>query len=540
MINKILHTIFTAIIISFLAVISSVKAEITYPILDLGNCSSQKECAAFCDDSTNHMTCVSWAESEGVFTDQQAKRMKDVNRMQEYEEGKNVDPVSGPGNCATRSECDAYCRIEGNLDECLQFSVDNGYISLEEANQEKANRDRGGPGGCSSDEECRDFCGNPDNMETCMDFVVEEGKITREEADFMIQEVRMHQRPMDESRHDPEIDEQKIAEILREEAGPGGCRTMEQCADFCGDISHSEECMDFAKKKQLISPEEIEKAERMMSIAGPGGCVGPIECDAYCGQKEHMEECFNFVKENDLIGADDIDRMEREMMIMKKIDSEGGPGGCRSPEECDVFCSNPENRETCMNFSIDSGMISREDMERMQIIEEKMRRNQDGEMMMDGEMHQEGIIFPSDKEIYPGDMDYPEGDYEEFPHDEKMPLEGEVYHDGTMSPPNQDMHFDEGSFPGGDDGAMSPEGEMYHDEIISPDKMDNPSGWEEHYDNSVSPEGEVYYDDVAPQEGESEGEVIIEGEPVSHSEGLFHPLLNQVRNLLANTGIFFQ
>ena len=130
--NKYLYTIIAVMVVAFSIITSSVIAEIshiTYPISELENCSSQEECTNFCDDPVNHMTCVSWAESKGIFTNREAKRMKDVNQMQEYSEGKNIDPIYGPGNCTTPTECDSYCRILENLDECMQHSVDNGYIT---------------------------------------------------------------------------------------------------------------------------------------------------------------------------------------------------------------------------------------------------------------------------------------------------------------------------------------------------------------------------------------------------------------------------
>ena len=78
--NKYLYTIITVIVVTFLAVTSSVIAEIThitYPIAELENCDSQGECSDFCNNPENHMTCVNWAESQGIFTNKEAKRMKD-------------------------------------------------------------------------------------------------------------------------------------------------------------------------------------------------------------------------------------------------------------------------------------------------------------------------------------------------------------------------------------------------------------------------------------------------------------------------------
>jgi hypothetical protein len=39
-----------------------------------------------------------------------------------------------------------------------------------------------------------------------------------------------------------------------------------------------------------------------------------------------------------------------------------GPGGCKGKEECDAFCNNPDNQETCFNFAKDNGMIPEKDL----------------------------------------------------------------------------------------------------------------------------------------------------------------------------------
>ena len=546
--NKYLHTIIAVTVVSFLAVTSSVIAEITqitYPIPELENCDSQKECSDFCNNPENHMTCVSWAESAGIFDDREAKRMKDINQMQEHADGKNVDPIYGPGGCTTPSECDSYCSVLENLDECMQHSVDNGYISSEEADEIKAVRDRGGPGGCSNEQDCKDFCNNPDNMEICMDFVVEEGKLTREEADFLIQNARMNQRPMDSSHpggsgmeEDSQINEDKILQILENQEGPGGCKTIAECDVYCEAEGHMEECMGFARDHQLMSQEELERVEKMMTMEGPGGCKGPSECDAYCSQEEHMDECFNFVKDNDLMPLEDLDMMEKEMMIRKKLDFEGGPGGCESPSECDAYCNQPENREECTNFSIDSGMVTREEMQRMDALERKMDMRKEeameGDMMLQDGTYNDDIMFPSDDGMMPsdGDMHYDntgpsDGDMH---YDNTGPSDGDMYYDNT-EPSNGDMYYDNAGSSDEDihyDNAESSEGEIY-------------------YDNTTSPEGEIYYDNTGPSDGDMNydettsppDESYDETPSDSQSKGLFQPLFNQVETLLANVGLLF-
>ena len=93
--NKFLHITFVVMVAVFLMTAASsvlaMVANITYPISELGDCNSQKECGDFCEKKENHMFCVDWAESQGIFTNQKAKRMKDINRMQEQVDGNIIN-----------------------------------------------------------------------------------------------------------------------------------------------------------------------------------------------------------------------------------------------------------------------------------------------------------------------------------------------------------------------------------------------------------------------------------------------------------------
>jgi hypothetical protein len=104
----------------------------------------------------------------------------------------------------------------------------------------------------------------------------------------------------------------------------------------------------------------------MMEAPGPGGCRGPRECDAYCSQPEHGEECFNFAKENGLMPQEEIQRMERGREIVKKLEQQGGgPGGCRSAEECHKYCSDPSHFDECAAFSVKEGIMAPEKAKEM-------------------------------------------------------------------------------------------------------------------------------------------------------------------------------
>jgi len=336
---------------------------VTYPIPELGNCGSVSECMAFCDVSENQVACIDWAASKKIVSAGEAKKVRDMNRKEE-----EFEP--GPGGCVSPRECDAYCRVEENLRECMDYSVRKGYILQEEADGIIAKAEKGGPGKCKSKSECENFCKNPENADECFSFVADEGKITKEEAEFMKE--RMKQGPARPKQPTPEeegIDKEKVQTILKEQAGPGGCKNMQECQKFCMDFNHAQECMEFAVKHQITkTPQDLERIKRISQIkSGPGGCAGQEECNAYCSKNENRDECFKFTKENQLMSEEEIQKMEKEMEIVKKLEGGAmvGPGGCKGPEECNAFCSNSANIEECINFGGQHGMLDKNTVQQM-------------------------------------------------------------------------------------------------------------------------------------------------------------------------------
>ncbi len=366
--TKIFYTLFALLFVlgGFFVAEAVNPFDIEYPVQELGSCSSQEECKVFCDEPNNAGACIAFAERVGMIKAEDAERMRqDTERFErELEEFEN-----SPGQCRTPRECDAYCRVEEHLDECLDYGVKYGHTTQEEVDRIRTQADKGGPGGCKSKEECDNFCQNPENEDICFAFVVEEGKITQEEAEFMRERMKSH-RSGDVRRGDDmedDIDEEKVEILLKEMNGPGGCSTMDECDVYCSDFSHGEECMQFAIENQIVPPEALERMKKMSAIkSGPGGCVGQEECDNFCSQSENGQECFEFTKKHELVSPEELRMMEREMEIGKKLNSGMvGPGGCMGPEECDNFCRNPENMEECISFSGEHDLLRGETVENM-------------------------------------------------------------------------------------------------------------------------------------------------------------------------------
>lgn len=429
--------------------------DVSYPIPELGNCGSQEECRNFCDAPDNHNLCIEWGEKQGAFSAVEAKRMKDMEKM----ENRPDDPVVGPGGCRSPKECDVYCRILENLNECLDYGVAHGYTSVEEAQKIKEQAQKGGPGGCKSREQCDSYCKNPDNIEECMKFVVDEGKITQEEADLMIEMTKKG--PEMGKPKGPKIDEQKAMQVLEEKGGgPGGCKNMEECRAYCENTDNMQECTNFAVSQGFMSPEEAEKAQKMMLMGGPGGCKNEQECDAFCGKEENRDTCFNFSKENGLLSPEEIMMMEKQMSIVNKLGDKAGPGGCRSAQECGAYCNDPSKIQECMDFAAETGMMSKERVETMMQQMQKTEMMQEffmgGTMMgpppgYEGQMPPEGMMLPPDGYQMP-----PSNEFQTPPSGYQIPpegwQEGQIPPEGMMMPP--------------DGYQMPPSGEMIYPEPV--------------------------------------------------------------------------
>lgn len=387
MINKNFFLNLAAIIFSLglISVASAVNPfDISYPISELGNCGSQEECKAFCDNPDNQIACVEWAQGTGFVTKEEVRRVKDMRKFND-----EAAPIEdfGPGGCKTPQECDAFCRVLENLNACLDYSVSHGYMPKEEADKILAKANKGGPGGCKNEAECESFCRNPENMEACMNFAVENGELNKDDADFLITRAKKPGnrrggpgKPGEGGPGEPKIDKEKAGKVLEEKGGgPGGCKTTEECGNFCSNPEHGEECMKFAVENGFMPPEEVEKAKKMMAMVGPGGCRGPQECDAYCGKEEHGEECINFTINNGLVPPEEIEGMKKEMEIVKKLKrgAMAGPGGCKGPQECQVYCSDQSHMEECISFASKSGMMNRNEASmRMQQVQDAQTRMQ--------------------------------------------------------------------------------------------------------------------------------------------------------------------
>lgn len=345
-------------------------ADIQYPVKELGNCASKDACKTYCERPENIEKCVKFAEENNILS------------SKEIEKGKKFATVlktgGGPGGCKTEKSCFEYCNSVDQIDECVKFAEDNGFMEKSELDEAKKIQSiiksgKSLPGNCKNRTACEAYCKNPEHFDECIAFAKENGFMSDEE----IKEA------------------EKFLPLIKSGQTPGGCKSKEECEAFCEAEANFEECFNFAEKAGLISEKEREIMKKTGG-KGPGGCRGRA-CQTFCDNPTNQKACFEFGKEHGLISDADLKRMEEGKKMLKeqletgppeiqeclksvvdvnalesdafmggpelgekmracfeKMIPEGmkeqfefgpggefrGPGGCKSREECEVYCKN--------------------------------------------------------------------------------------------------------------------------------------------------------------------------------------------------------
>src|SRR3989338_8823059 len=191
-------------------------------------------------------------------------------------------------------------------------------------------------GNCADKSECKTYCDKKENQGACLDFAGQKGMMKK-----------------------ADIDQAKKMLKLAEDGTntPGNCRGEDECDAYCGGTAHLDECVDFGEKAGLISPEEVKMIKKTGG-KGPGGCKGKEKCDAFCQQENNFDVCLEFGHENGMMNDEEYAMAKKSGLKMMK---EGGPGGCKGKDECDAFCGDEKNFDTCLDFGKQNGMMTEEE-----------------------------------------------------------------------------------------------------------------------------------------------------------------------------------
>jgi hypothetical protein len=272
--------------------------DIMYPIAELGGCSNEQECRAYCDDLAHINECIVFAEEHNLMSRKEAAEARHFAK---------AGIRKGPGGCETAAQCQTYCENISNINECLAFAEKHGVISdeeLREARQVAKALEAGAslPGGCTGKESCEAYCSDMTHIEECVAFAEAAGFMSPKE----LEEVK------------------RIMPLMKSGQMPGGCASKEQCESYCEDENNFGECIAFAEKAGFVSHEEAEMA-RKTGGKGPGGCKGREECDAFCSGQDHMEECMAFAREHGLISDEELSHMREGMGRLQSVLKDASP-----------------------------------------------------------------------------------------------------------------------------------------------------------------------------------------------------------------------
>lgn len=281
--TKITLAILTGAVFIALALVAFAQpAGISFPIPELGNCGSESECRAYCDQADHIRGCIEFAQAHNLIPPEEASRAKKFA---------DIAATGGPGGCRSPEECEAYCSDFSHIEECLAFAERIGMPKEAIAEARKVLRARAEgaefPGNCKTKDECQHYCFEQGHMEECLAFGEKTGLMDREEAAMA----------------------RRMLELMQRGETPGGCQSPQACQDYCQGGEHFEECIAFAERMGFVKPQEAE-AFRKTGGKGPGGCNSRESCEAFCNNPANQETCINFAKEHGFIREEELRAVE--------------------------------------------------------------------------------------------------------------------------------------------------------------------------------------------------------------------------------------
>jgi hypothetical protein len=333
--------------------------DIQYPIPELGNCTSKSNCKIFCDNSKNSDACLAFAEKRNLMSPEElanARKFKDSGMV-------------GPGGCKGQTACEEYCGISAHMEECVSFAEENGMMSDQQLQESKkvlaAIKNGIKPPACNGPKECEQYCGSPSHMEECMTFSLAAGIAPDDQKEQMqktLEAIKKGVKPpacrgpeecdqycslhMEECMNfslasgmvpeDQKEQMQKTLEAFKKGIKPPACQPndppsdqakrpnkssqaeqgLQKCDQYCADPSHIDECVKFSVAVGNMTEEQAQRSLKTGG-KGPGGCIGKDACEAFCNNPDNEETCFNFGKDNGMIPQEDLQRMQEGQQRMK-------------------------------------------------------------------------------------------------------------------------------------------------------------------------------------------------------------------------------
>lgn len=209
---------------------TSSAVSLTFPIVQLGNCSSTKDCKTYCDDPTHLDACIAYAKEKGFY---QASTL-DSNQTTILAAAKTAL------GCDSLDSCRKFCQLSVNAAQCSAFATAHnlrgGKVSLSSTVLQKAQQVLG----CDSEDSCKTFCQQDVNKTKCAAFAHENNLRGGDET-----------------------------------VGPGGCTSENSCKQYCANPSNFQTCSQYKQETEGTGSAHF---------TGPGGCTSEDSCKSFCDQ----------------------------------------------------------------------------------------------------------------------------------------------------------------------------------------------------------------------------------------------------------------
>ncbi|MDP3697631.1 MAG: hypothetical protein Q8R55_06520 [Candidatus Taylorbacteria bacterium] len=316
-----------------------------------GNCRGKIQCENYCQNPDHMEECLAFGEETGLMAPEELEKAKKFIPLMKRGET--------PGGCRTKEQCESYCTEgEEHIDECADFALKVGAATKEEMEMFKKTKGRG-PGGCKGRLECEAFCNDPVNQEACFKFAEEHGFMKKGDVEQM--KGHMNQFKEELNRFPPEV-----LECLKSRAGNEIIEKIRNGTLTPGpEIGrHIQACFE-AFKPQM----EQMMHQGMPQGMPPGGGFGPgsaEECSKHGGNWNGQmcdfgsSECVrqggswdgttcNFPEgQSPGIQCEFPPCGPPEGGQASPPNVFTGPGGCKTPAECQAYCM--ANPTICQGF----------------------------------------------------------------------------------------------------------------------------------------------------------------------------------------------
>jgi len=356
--------------------VDTARKFLTGQIQGPGGCSDKATCEDYCNDISKADECISFAEENNLLPPAELQEFKQVQAA--------IKRGVTPPACKNKEECEAYCEEPSHMEECVNFGVEAGFLTGQEKEdaQKMLQAIKRGvkPPPCRGRSQCEEFCSEPENMEQCMAFALEAGfmsEVERENAQKMVEALKKGVKPLpckgketceaycsvEEHLEECFTFAQAAGFMTEEEAqmarktggkGPGNCKGKEECESFCQDPANQETCMNFAKEHGLLSEEDARMMEeggrefsRSMEQAPPE-VLSCLEGKVGSEMAEKIKQGVQPTREIGEVLKECFSQMQGQQMQGQEGDGSRpmppeGFGSCNSPEECEKFMM--QNRE---------------------------------------------------------------------------------------------------------------------------------------------------------------------------------------------------